>query len=451
MDGLSSRTARPGDSGGIGSPASPIIGDEGVGVRELSARLPLRSVRMHLAYLAQESEGANPRPVLRRSDESGLASGASRPAAVAGRSTLSIVIVLLTYRDDVAGGLEHGVAALAAGLRRLGHRVVIVTAVAGGGDGHLLGSLRLSLPTTQQELRMRLRSPAPIQAELRSLLRGLEADLVCYADPVRGLGMVAPTTPGVRSVLMVHAGNGAEELALARGRSIDVVVATSAAAARDARAAGVEVDDEAVVSWGLLPSLVAVPSQSRRSRLRAAAPVRIVTRLDPDKGIANLLTGVPSGFPRGVEVALACGAVEEHPGEQRATFDAIRRAVRGDRRVRLRRPLGWGQVPGFLAGASVAVVAAGERTFGSVALEAMRVGTPVVGVAAGNLPDLVGPAGVLVSPSPGAAAEVWEAAASLLDAGGGSRHEVRSTAGMARAAGYASDRVAARWLAAADR
>lgn len=450
MDGLSSRTARPGDSGGIGSPASPIIGDEGVGVRELSARLPLRSVRMYLAYLAQESEGANPQPVLRRSDESGLASGASRPAAVAGRSTLSIVIVLLTYRDDVAGGLEHGVAALAAGLRRLGHRVVIVTAVAGGGDGHLLGSLRLSLPTTQQELRMRLRSPAPIQAELRSLLRGLEADLVCYADPVRGLGMVAPTTPGVRSVLMVHAGNGAEELALARGRSIDVVVATSAAAVRDARAAGVEVDDEAVVSWGLLPSLVAVPSPSRRSRLRAAAPVRIVTRLDPDKGIA-VLTGVPSGFPRGVEVALACGAVEEHPGEQRATFDAARRVVRGDRRVRLRRPLGWGQVPGFLAGASVAVVAAGEHTFGSVALEAMRVGTPVVGVAAGNLPELVGPAGVLVSPSPRTAAEVWEAAASLLDAGGGLRYEVRSTAGIARAAGYACDRVAARWLAAAGR
>lgn len=405
---------------------------------------------MHLASLAEASQGGAQQPEIDGRDESRSATGVA-VLAVPTSSRLSIVIVLLTYRDDVAGGLEHGVAALAAGLRRLGHRVVIVTAVAGGGDGHKLESVELSLPTTPQELRMRLRSPASIQAELRSLARGLDADLVCYADPLRGLGMVAPTTPGVRSVFMVHAGNARDDLRLARGRSFDVVVATSMAALGNARAAGVEVDDDAVVSWGLLPSLVSVPPPARRFRLRAAGPVRVVTRLDPDRGIEGLLAALASGFPRSVEVALACGAVEEYPGQQRATFDAIRRAVRGDRRVRLRRPLGWGQVPGFLAGASVAVVAAGERTYGSVALEAMRVGTPVVGVAAGNLPELVGSAGVLVPPSPRVVAEVWEAAASLLDAGGGLRYEVRSTAGIARAAGYACDRVAARWLAAAGR
>lgn len=115
---------------------------------------------------------------------------------------------------------------------------------------------------------MRLRTPATIQAELRSLAHGLDADLMCYADPLRGLGVAAPATPGVRSVLMVHAGTALDDLRLARGRSFDAVVATSVTALGDARAAGVEVDDDAVVSWGLLLRR----SPPRRPRRRAMAP-----------------------------------------------------------------------------------------------------------------------------------------------------------------------------------
>jgi iron(II)-dependent oxidoreductase len=70
-------------------------------------------------------------------------------------------------------------------------------------------------------------------------------------------------------------------------------------------------------------------------------------------------------------------------------------------------------MPSWLADAAVTVVPSLRETFGNVAAESLSAGTPVVAYAVGNLPDLVGDAGVLVPPGRGPAG-LWDAVEALL-------------------------------------
>jgi glycosyltransferase involved in cell wall biosynthesis len=65
------------------------------------------------------------------------------------------------------------------------------------------------------------------------------------------------------------------------------------------------------------------------------------------------------------------------------------------------------------AGAAVTIIPSARETFGSLALESLSAGTPVVAYATGNLPALLGEGGVLVPPDAGPGA-LWRAARDLL-------------------------------------
>ena len=139
--------------------------------------------------------------------------------------------------------------------------------------------------------------------------------------------------------------------------------------------------------------------------MTADGPVIVLLgRLHPAKGQLELLAAVPAllaAFP-GARVALVGG---EDPA-QAAYADRVRRQVA---------ELGAGasvQLTGhrddaveLLAGADVVVIPSvpdergmGREGFGLVGVEALAVGTPIVGYADGALPEVLGDAAVLVPP-----------------------------------------------------
>ncbi|MFF2142134.1 glycosyltransferase family 4 protein [Kitasatospora sp. NPDC058190] len=133
---------------------------------------------------------------------------------------------------------------------------------------------------------------------------------------------------------------------------------------------------------------MAPPTPSRREQLRRSGPVRVLARLGPEKGVLDLLEAA-SGWDRPVEVALAEAGLEASAGSQSELLDSCRKPAARATGVRMRGALAWDEVLPCLAGAAVVIVPSHKETFGLVALEAMRVGTPVVAYRVGNLPALI--------------------------------------------------------------
>ncbi|AQY20223.1 hypothetical protein T261_00798 [Streptomyces lydicus] len=77
---------------------------------------------------------------------------------------MNIAFVLLTHNPDEPAGIERSIAALANGLRELGHRALTLAAgpaTASDGDDLLrLASLTLPCPALEQDLDERLADPS---------------------------------------------------------------------------------------------------------------------------------------------------------------------------------------------------------------------------------------------------------------------------------------------------
>ena len=160
---------------------------------------------------------------------------------------------------------------------------------------------------------------------------------------------------------------------------------------------------------------------------------------------------MPAGLGRLVEVVLAEAGFEYWPGMQRTVVaDCRAAAVRANagpgERVRILPRLPWAEVPAFLAGAAVTVVAStSPETFCNTAAEALSVGTPVVAYNLGHVPALVGDAGLMVPASSGPEA-LWAAVARLMSDAGGYRRA--ASAGPRRLAAHTPRAAARAFLAA---
>jgi glycosyltransferase involved in cell wall biosynthesis len=152
---------------------------------------------------------------------------------------------------------------------------------------------------------------------------------------------------------------------------------------------------------------------------------------DPRKALEVLVEAVAGLGPRAVRLVMA-GA----PGAETRRVAALARRAQ----VRVVMP---GHVPdatlaALLRGAACAVVPSLHEGFGLPALEAMACGAPLVATRAGNLPALVGDAGVLVEP--GSADALLEGLRAVLgDAALAGRLRA---AGPSRAAGFSWRRTA---------
>lgn len=357
---------------------------------------------------------------------------------------MRIAFVLVSYRRDAPAGMERSVAALAAGLRQLGHQPFVLTAAAHPGDPATvpLPGVRLDLPADDEDLRSMLHTLPDLEDDLAELYRAHGIDLVCYVDALWGLGARAPQRSSARSTLTVHVVGDGPELPAALARNPHAVTAPSGTVLQQAAARGHDITRWQVVANGLLNP---PPEVDGREALRVQGPVRLLARLGPEKGVAECLDALPAGFERPVQVALAAAGFEVDRGSQRRVFVDCRRIAAGRPAIDLCSALAWSRVDRFLAGASVVVVPSSAETFGLVALEAAAAGTPVVAFAVGNLPALLGDAAELV-PLANGPDGLWRAVEVLL--ADPADYEARSTAGRALAPAHAPAVVADAWLAA---
>jgi glycosyltransferase involved in cell wall biosynthesis len=253
----------------------------------------------------------------------------------------------------------------------------------------------------------------PAAVRLRRALRARRPDVVhangVKAALVAGLAMAGA---GIPVVWVKHDFFWDGPLARFVARLCRQVVGVSAAVVEGLPAGRVQ-----VVPNGLAP--VRVDRAAGRARLLGllglpedARVVLLLGRLHRVKGAVALVEAAPGVVARvpGAHFALVGG---EDPGEPKVA-DEVRARIAElglERAVTL---LGHQDDPlALMAGADVVAIPSGPHApglrgegFGMVAIEAMAAGTPVVGLAAGALPEVVGDAGLLVPPrDPGALAD----------------------------------------------
>jgi iron(II)-dependent oxidoreductase len=383
--------------------------------------------------------------------------------------------VFAPYRHDEPAGIERSIAALATGLCELGHHVAIVaagpstprrtaaalyaarrTAVSrrtGAGSHHpqmiWLRALQVPVLLRPESFHNEVRTTADLPDELDRIGEQYRFDLVCWMDSLWGLGILGrPSAP--RTGLMAHVLTGCEPMIrTALQHQPDVVLAPSVTVVEQAARCGLDVARWRVAPNGLLLETppIPAPTEGTRETLRRHGPVRVLSRLAPDKGVVPLLRTVPRAWSRPLEVALAEARFEYYPGMNDQMRQQSREAAAATNVARIVPGQRWGQVRRFLGDAAIVIVPSLAESFGLVALEALSMGTPVIAFAVGNLPELVGDPGVLVPVDAGAAG-LWEAADRMV--GDPAAYHAASHAGLARAARFTPARVAQDWLAAWD-
>jgi glycosyltransferase involved in cell wall biosynthesis len=329
---------------------------------------------------------------------------------------VKIAFVLLTYAPDAPAGLERSTAALIAGLRELGHQVVVVTAAAGsaGGAGLITVPVSVPDPATEDDLLRALADPSPVAGQVRAILRDRDIDVVCWADTSWGLGYLAPAPPGVRTVLKIAVLRTDPLFRQALARHPDAVITNSDFLIGQAAAAGFD-----TAAWRAVPNALLTaatpPGPERREELRRTGPVRIAARAEPHKGLRELIEAIPDDLGRPADIALAAAGFEYWPGMQEEVIRECRDAARSaPGEVRILPALKWGQVPEFLAGAAATIISTtSPETWCNAAAEALSAGTPVIAYDFGHVPVLTGTAGIMVPPAEPAAA-LWDAATTLL-------------------------------------
>ncbi|MGP3969782.1 glycosyltransferase family 4 protein [Streptomyces sp. 6N223] len=310
---------------------------------------------------------------------------------------MNIAFVMLTYHSDEPAGIERSLASLAAGLRALGHRTLIIAASSSDSvpDPHVvrLTSVTFPRPVPYEEIPMLLADTEAIGREVRRILADHRMDVACWGDAVSGLGFLSPAGPGTRTALMVHFPRTDEAMRQSLANEPDAVVTVSQFMIEEAARAGI--DSRA---WHALPNALltegGAPDSARREELRRTGPVRVVARADPQKGVADLLRSLPPGLDRPVQVVLAKAGFELLPALQDRYLRECSELADALEDVEILPPLPWSEVQPFFAEAAVALVpSTGPESFSNVAAEALSVGTPVVGFRMGHLPVLVGAGG----------------------------------------------------------
>lgn len=331
---------------------------------------------------------------------------------------LTVAFLLASYTPDAPAGMERATAALAAGLRQLGHRAVIITAArqpTPDPDVIELRTLAPPFPCDDDTLRDAIDTAGGrLHQEIATVFDTIGVDIAVYVDALWGLGRVA-IQHRARSVLAVHVVGHDQDLGVALA-SVEHVIAPSRVVLDQAGQRGYDTED-----WSIVPNALLhehpPPDTGVRDAMRAHAPIRVLGRLGAEKNIAALLDGARL-LQRPAEVIVADAGFESAPGAQAAERTRCAYAAAHSPLVHVRYDgLPWKQVPPWLAEAAAVIVPSTRESFGLVALEAMSVGTPVVAYGVDNLPNLVGTGpeagGVLVPRSHGEHA-LWQAAESVL-------------------------------------
>jgi hypothetical protein len=195
-------------------------------------------------------------------------------------AALTVAFVLVSYRPDEPAGMERAVAAMAAGLRRLGHRALVLTAASQPWpDAGVirLRELPVAFPCDDVTLRGAIRAnQAAVTCELSVALARYRADVVVYVDGLWGLGRLAASVGyPARRVLAVHVMGHDADLAPALAAAHRVIT-PSAAVFAEARTRGYD-----PAAWRIVPNpLLVDPDDVRRPGRRGGRGHRRTGRRD---------------------------------------------------------------------------------------------------------------------------------------------------------------------------
>ena len=313
--------------------------------------------------------------------------------------------IVFVSAQVIHGGAERRLTSLLAELDRSSIERVVFLA-----DGPFVAQIRdQGHPVEVIETSARSTGILRSALRLRRLLRRTRPDLV-HADGVKGAVVATlATLPGGPPVLWVKNDFSWDgpivRLVAARCRTI-VVVSKAVAEGLGRRARS----RTRVVHTGLR-QLSGDRAEGRRRLEHALGPVErarvvgLVGRLDPIKGHRELLTVAAALRERVPDVRIVFIGADDpnHPDEERdLRAEAAARGI--DDIVAF---LGFQEpssLPDLVAACDVVAVPTialhgrGKEGFGNAGLEAMALGTPVVGYAQGGVPELVGECGLLVPP-----------------------------------------------------
>jgi glycosyltransferase involved in cell wall biosynthesis len=319
-----------------------------------------------------------------------------------------------------AGGQNVHVAALAAGLARHGHDVVVHTRRDDRStpnqvltpDGYVVDHVSAGPPTEVPKDDLLPHMPA-FAASLERRWRRQPVDLVHAHFWMSGLAALdAGRAAGIPVVQTFHALGSVKrrqqgsddtspptrvELERRLCREVDHVVATCSDEIRELTALGFDPARATVVPCGVdVDQFRPGPSRKGRDRRRVLVIGRLVAR----KGIDDALRAV-AAIPD-VELVVAggpaAGPLEDDPEVRR--LRALAEQLDVVDRVTFTGAVARQEVPALVRSSDVVVAVPWYEPFGIVPLEAMACGRPVVGSAVGGLLDTVVPGvtGELVPP-----------------------------------------------------
>lgn len=358
-------------------------------------------------------------------------------------------------RFDPVGGMQYHTGQLSRALDTRGVPQTVVTAWRPGAPrSEPLGRhgrvLRLGLPVR----RFRQLYSLPAARAAGALAAG--ADLVhvhCGEDlAVAPIGLLAARRHGLPVVLTVHcslrhtlrvsgprsallrtAGAAIESWGIGHADAVIALTPTLAGRLRDGLADPARCH---VIPSGVDPLLFAKPRPDPAPGLPRPR-ILYVGRLAPQKGVATLVDAVPL-LRSDAPVVVVGDGPQRQELERRAAAKGL-----GDR-VRFTGFVAHEEVPAWLASADVLVLPSVYEELGSILVEAMQAGLPVVASAVGGIPDAVtdGVTGRLVPPGDPAAL-----AAAVDEVIGDPELALRlGRAARERAAGYRWDTLAGRIL-----
>ena len=237
---------------------------------------------------------------------------------------------------------------------------------------------------------------------------------------------------GPRGALLRHAGGRLERAGAARA---DAVIALTPRLARLMSASGLDPERIHVVPSGVVPGDGRMPLPDGAER-DGRPRVLFVGRLAEQKGVRYLLEAVARMQTRDIDVCL----VGDGP-ERAMLHDLVDRLGVGDR-VSFLGFQPHDAVPALMGTADVLVLPSVYEELGSVLVEAMHAGLPIVASDTGGIADAVGDAAILVPPrDPAALAAALDAL--LADS---ERREQLSALARRRSTGFHWDQLAERVL-----
>ncbi len=373
---------------------------------------------------------------------------------------MNVLITFLSFAEDVFGGIENSIFNLAVGLQRSGAGVAVYTSSLGSRDESVSGVaairndllLPAALPVSNADrdraITRHLRSQGiEIAEDLARVVEANRIDVVLACDPLWGIVQICEAWNVYRrpTVLSFHVLND-DRLLEATVRSPYLFYrAVSHDLARKLN------DRVRLPDVEVIPNSIDLRRFSPRAAWDPASKILFCnSRIDPGKGIPYLLRAFARFSARigGFELWLCAG--HSPFGDRSVAIDVVEKEIRElgiGRSVRMLDNLRWRDVPDYIRRAFAVVLPSLYESFGRGALEALACGVPIIASRVGNLPSLIGDAGILVEPASDDA--IYEALLRLYEKPKlGMGFHVQ---GPAQAIEYDSGAVAATLLAAIER